>query len=64
MKVKIKAQDDEGNIVIEGVLNEAEMNYLLQFGVNGLMAMGAQFVLEEADEDNNVRIKFDGATMQ
>jgi hypothetical protein len=65
MKVAIKAHDSEGNVVIEGTLNEAEMNYLLQFGINGLMAMGAQFALEESDTDSNVRINFGGAdTMQ
>jgi hypothetical protein len=62
LKIKVKAHDGEGNVVVEGTLNEAEMNYLLQFGINGLMAMGAQFALEEADEENNIRINFGGAT--
>lgn len=57
MKIQIKAQDDEGNTVLEGKLNQKELDYLIQFGINGLMAMGAQFMLSEEDEGES-RIRF------
>lgn len=59
MKIEVKAEDDEGNLVFEGKLNKKEVSYLLQFGINGLMAMGATFGFEKEDT-GEVRINFSG----
>lgn len=64
MKITVKEVDDDGTVTVTGVLNAVEHQYLIQFAINGLMAMGATMALEEnpQDEEGNdkLRIKFNG----
>lgn len=59
MKIDVQTQNEDGGVAFNATLNKAEVNTLLQYAVNNLLAMGFIFenqVLEEDDEET-VRIK-------
>lgn len=59
MKIDVTARTEDGDIVFKGSVNRAEVSFLLQYAVNGLMSSGAvlEFTRPEETEDE-VRIKF------
>ena len=40
MKLAVKAVNEDGSIIVEGKLNQAEIDYLLQFSINGFDGYG------------------------
>lgn len=55
MQLDVRFKDEEGNVTFEGKLTKREVGYLLQYGINGLMAQGVLFNAEreaEGDDDN------------
>ena len=66
IKIEVKEKNEEtGEIDIVGTLNAIEVNYLVQYAINTLMAQGVQFDLDKEAKDNELRIKFPvDATLQ
>lgn len=63
MNLEVKARDENGDMLFEGKLNRAEINFLIAYAVNGLMADGVRFNLEPQEEDEDTapsRIEFPG----
>jgi hypothetical protein len=63
MHLEVKAKDEEGNLLFEGKLNRGEVNFLIAYAVQGLMADGVRFNLEPQDEDEDTapsRLEFPG----
>lgn len=56
MMIDIKTKDEQGNIIFEGTLNRKEVGFILQYGVNDLLAAGVMFNLDQEDVGEN-RIK-------
>lgn len=66
MKLAVKFKDEEGNVHLDGVLNQNEISFLIQYAVNSLMAHGVTFALAKG-ADNEEEIKFEvpeGSTVQ
>lgn len=63
MKIHIKAIDPEtGDAEMDGYLNKAEINFLIGFAVNELMADGVRFniSMDEPDDEDAARIEYPG----
>ena len=67
MKLRVKTQDEEGNVVVDGLVNKRELSFLINYAVNDLLIAGVQFNLDEPydaaldDEDAEhqpLRMKF------
>lgn len=57
MKIDVKFRDEDGGIQLEGHLNRAEVGFLLQYSINNLMALGAEFMIDkEETKEDEVRI--------
>lgn len=41
MELQIKTQDDKGNIILEGTLSDKELDFVVNVGINFLLANGA-----------------------
>lgn len=50
MKVNVTTRNDDGSVSFAGSLNKSEVNTLLQYAVNNLMAMGFIFGQEEQED--------------
>lgn len=58
IKIEVKEKNAEGDIVIAGTLHDKEVNYLVQFAINALVAMGVEFDLKtRPDETEEIRMK-------
>lgn len=68
MKLAVKFKDKDGNVHLEGVLNQNELSFLVQYAVNNLMANGVVFQLKKPTEnetDENIEINVpEGTTIQ
>jgi hypothetical protein len=67
MKLAVKFKDKDGNVHLDGVLNQNEISFLLQYAVNSLMAHGVTFALAKGEENSEEEIKFEipeGTTVQ
>ena len=66
IKIDVKEKNEEtGEIDIVGTLNSPEVNYLVQYAINTLMAQGVQFDLDKEAKDNELRFAFPtDATLQ
>ena len=65
IKLKVKELDEEtGEVEVVGSLNATEVNFLVQFAINYLMAAGAEFHLNEPDNDVSRITMPEGATLQ
>ena len=70
LKLEVKNYNEEtGAIEVAGYLNKVEVNYLLQFAINYLMAIGAEVDLKQqaqnAEGEDNLRIIMpEGMTLQ
>lgn len=51
MMLEVRFKDEDGNVTFDGSLTKREVGYLLQYGINGLMAQGVMFNLEREAED-------------
>lgn len=54
MKFDITLKNDDGSIAFEGTANQKEASFLLNIGVNYLLANGAMPLLTGKDEDVTV----------
>ncbi len=45
MKFEIKTKDDKGEVVFQGTANQNEASFLLEVGINYLLAQGAMPML-------------------
>lgn len=50
MKVNVTTRNDDGSVSFAGSLNKSEVNTLLQYAVNNLMAMGFIFGQDEQED--------------
>ncbi len=66
MKLKVIGKNENGDVIVEGLINKREATFLLNYSVNDLLSAGVQFYLDEPydpaldDEDANdqpLRIK-------
>lgn len=49
MHIDVKAKEEDGSVIFEGALNKPEVNFLLSYAINDLMAAGVQFNLNLED---------------
>lgn len=56
MKIDVTTKNQDGSVAFSGSLNRAEVNTLLQYAVNNLIAMGYIFGQEETEEEGPSRI--------
>lgn len=56
MKFNIESKDEQGNIIFSGILNKTEAEFVLNIGVNFLMARGAMPLFTGHDEEAPVTI--------
>jgi hypothetical protein len=47
MKLKVTGKDENGNIILEGLVNKREATFLLNYACNDLLSAGVQFYLSE-----------------
>ena len=65
IKIQVKELNDETNEVeTVGTLNGNEVNFLVQFAINYLMAAGAEFHLDQPDEEKSRITMPEGTTLQ
>lgn len=65
IKLKVKElNEDTGEVEVVGSLNATEVNFLVQFAINYLMAAGAEFHLDQPDEEKSRITMPEGATLQ
>lgn len=51
MEIEIRTEDEDGNVHFEGTLKQNEVNFVLNVGINYLMAKGAfPFMVQDPDE--------------
>ncbi|HET8685397.1 MAG TPA: hypothetical protein VFM18_01885 [Methanosarcina sp.] len=56
MKINVTTRNEDGSVAFSASLNRAEVNTLLQYAVNNLLAMGFVFdtkVLPDDDDTSN-----------
>jgi hypothetical protein len=58
VKVTVKAKNEDGDIILEGVIAKEELSFLVQYAINDLMAVGMEFMLGEEDGDGDKQLKF------
>lgn len=60
MNIEAKFKDKHGNITIEGVIQQQEVSFLLQYAINVLMGQGVKFELDDEgeEEQQSVKMKF------
>ncbi len=58
MKIDVTTKNDDGSISFNASLNKAEVNTLLQYAVNNLMAMGYVFDTRLLPEDDDTSNRF------
>lgn len=51
MEIRVKTINEDGSVLFDGMLNQKEVQFVLEVGVNFLLANGAQPFLEDDDED-------------
>ena len=52
MEIEVKAEKDDGSVVFEGTLTHNEVNFVLNVGINYLLAKGSfPFTKEAATTD-------------
>jgi hypothetical protein len=52
MEIKIRTEDDNGNVLFDGVLSQKEVEFCLAIGVNYLLAKGATPFIKDEDDAN------------
>lgn len=58
MRIEVRERNAEGEVVVVGFLNQKEISYLLQYGINSLMAMGMEFDLQtNPEETEQIRLR-------
>lgn len=66
MRIEVREKNEKGDINTIGELNPTEVNFLVQFAINHLMARGIKLELEEAGSDEDgadlMRIKMPDGT--
>ena len=50
MEINVKTEDESGNVVFEGTLSKREVDFVLNVGINFLMANGATPFIRDDDE--------------
>lgn len=50
MKIDITTRNDDGTVSFNGSLNKSEVNTLLQYSINNLMALGFIFGQDEQED--------------
>jgi hypothetical protein len=50
MKINVTTRNNDGSVKFEGSLNKAEVNTLLQYAVNNLVALGFIFGQDEQED--------------
>lgn len=51
MEIKVKTLNEDGSINFEGILRQHEIDFVLEVGVNFLLANGASPFIQDEDED-------------
>jgi hypothetical protein len=51
MEIKVKTLNEDGSILFDGVLRQHEVEFVLQVGVNFLLANGASPFIQDDEED-------------
>lgn len=62
MRVNVTTRNDDGSILFTGALNKAEVETILQYGINNLMAMGFVMNMEDLDEDDDTTVRIKAPT--
>lgn len=52
MEIFVKQEDNDGNVVFEGVLKKKEVTFVLNIGLNYLLSIGATPFIEGEDEED------------
>ena len=47
MKLKVIGKNENGDVIVEGLINKREATFLLNYSVNDLLSAGVQFYLDE-----------------
>ncbi len=50
MEVKVQSEDGDGNIIFEGTLKKREVDFVLNVGINYLLAQGATPFIKDIDD--------------
>lgn len=53
MQIQVKTLNPDGSIAFDGILKQQEVQFVLEVGVNFLMANGATPFIEDEDEDED-----------
>ncbi len=48
MKLKVIGKNENGDVIVEGLINKREATFLLNYSVNDLLSAGVQFYLDES----------------
>lgn len=51
MEIKVKTLNEDGSIFFEGTLRQHEVQFVLEVGVNFLLANGASPFIQDEDEE-------------
>lgn len=51
MEIRVKTLNQDGSVAFDGVLRDKEVAFVLEVGVNFLLANGAQNFMGEDDDD-------------
>ena len=51
MIIEVTSEDKDGNVLFNGKLNKEEISFVLNIGVNYLLATGAEFAFTGAEEE-------------
>lgn len=51
MKIDVTTKDEDGNVAFSGTLNKSEVSFVLNVGINYLMANGALPLFTGKDDD-------------
>jgi hypothetical protein len=55
MDLEVQTEDDEGNIVFKGTLKKHEVDFVLNVGINFLLANGASpFIKDDTDVEDTM----------
>lgn len=51
MKIEVTTRDEDGNVAFSGTLNKTEVSFVLNVGINYLMANGAMPLFTGKDDE-------------
>ncbi|HET8686143.1 MAG TPA: hypothetical protein VFM18_05690 [Methanosarcina sp.] len=58
MRINVTTRNEDGSVAFNASLNRAEVNTLLQYAVNNLMAMGFVFDTQVLPDEDDETVRF------